>query len=453
MEARDIALYGFVSAASKYVDRHMNDGTNLGDLKNIDIKKLKDDLSAQFKFLALSDKYKKDLEAIGEKAFDEYAKENLVPKHSVIDELGEIFDVSFDEFDKETVETKNDIDSLLDAYDLDEKVSVTSTVNKQTNDDLDEFGLSANDDVLLTIANAAAKSDEELAKRAYENDSNNTSIKKPANMDETYADVISNESNEPEKLSSVLSGIGKTEVVAKEEVKEEIKPQETSYTTLSSVLSGIGKQEVEAKEVIEKAPTQELKPADGLDILANPALDIVLEREKDDAQSYYNLTKEETIVTSNPGIESQDKTLSEVIAGLGNLQKKQEENSIQIPVDPNEAIYSDIMEAYPYLNKGFIRSAYEQKNEIKDEYEENKEYILLHRLIFSDLDELHEFVEIMMSHDYTVNVDETKMIVDAFNKFVNEDGSILASILSIANQAKILNGEYDGYRVIDIEGK
>ena len=423
MEARDVALLGFVSAAQKYVDKHLNDGTNLGDLRNVNIKKLKDELSSQLNLLSLSEEYRNGLVSVGEKAFNEYAKENIAPKHSIIDELGEIFKIDLEE-PTESIKADNDIDTLLNAYDLDEKVSLSSSINKSQNDDLDEFGLSSTDDILLTIANAAAKSDEELA-RSFKD----VEIKKPANMDSTYADVIKNENKkveEPLSLSQVLKGIG-------EEAAEE----------------NIFYEEYDPEEFYKNQQKAQQAPA----ITANPALDIVLEREKDDAKNFYDIAKEET-VTANPGLEPSDQTLSEVLAGLGGLQMKQRGlASSSIAGDPNDSIYVQLMEAYPYLNKGFIRSAYEQKEEIEEEYDEGEDYILLHRLVFTDIDELHEFVEIMMSHDYSVNVDEKQMIVDTFNEFTNTEGIILTNILSIANQAKVLNGEYDGYRVISKKGK
>lgn len=427
MEARDVALLGFVSAAQKYVDKHLNDGSNLGDLKNVNIRKLKDDLSSQLNLLSLSDEYKNGLVQVGEKAFNEYAKENLKEKHSVVDELGEIFKVDFEDFKTEPIKGEDDIDTLLNAYDLDEKVSLSSSINKSKNDDLDEFGLSSTDDILLTIANAAAKSDEELA-RSFED----ISIKKPANMDSTYADVLDNENkdaDEPLSLSQVLKEIGET--IA----------DDTGYF-----------EEYEPEEFYKNQQKEE-KKANDIGIVVNPALDIVLEREKEDAKNFYDITEENT-VTTNPGLETNDQTLSEVLAGLGALKDKQTGVVTSTSSkDPNEEIYIQLMAAYPYLNKGFIKSAYEQKEEIEEDYQDGKDYILLHRLVFSDVDDLHEFVEIMMSHDYSVNVDEKQMIVDTFNEFTNNEGIILTNILSIANQAKILNGEYDGYRVFEKEGK
>ena len=67
------------------------------------------------------------------------------------------------------------------------------------------------------------------------------------------------------------------------------------------------------------------------------------------------------------------------------------------------------------------------------------------------LDEWIEFCEIMLSHDYQINADEKKMIVDTFKMHINEDGLILNDIFSVANQARLLCGDYEGYRVLTKE--
>ena len=73
--------------------------------------------------------------------------------------------------------------------------------------------------------------------------------------------------------------------------------------------------------------------------------------------------------------------------------------------------------------------------------------IVLHRLSFSDLKDLYLFTDIVINHDYRVNVDEKKMIVDILKEFRNTDGKILTNIFEVANQAKVLNGEYEGYHI------
>ncbi len=110
-------------------------------------------------------------------------------------------------------------------------------------------------------------------------------------------------------------------------------------------------------------------------------------------------------------------------------------------------VYAQINELYPYLSRNFIRAVYDLKEAIATEYPLDVKVLVLHRLSFVDLDDLRQFTEIVLHHDYRVNVDEKQMIVDIFKEFKNTDGKILTNIFEIANQAKLLNGEYEGYRV------
>lgn len=532
MEVRDVTMLGFVRAAEKYIAKHSLQGTELGELKNIDIKKLKNDLSEQLKVLSVSDDYKKALIEVGEKAFDEYAKENLETRN-VIDELGEIFSFDVDEefSNNEIVETNKDdtIDSLLAAYDVgeqDNNIEITSQYdvasdNANENEDSfveeisnnveevnNDFGLSENDSILTTIANAAAKTDEELAK-TFEEVNNDEKIVEEVNaesviekdnneIEDTNKELITDESNNEVSVEEANS-----EVTTKEENKAETDEiydiqQEEDMATLSETSDNneqahlplsIELQKIksksemempievlhETKPVVEERKEEKIEinneidnnsVADFIDpihtrILTNPALDYVIEYENYANGNFYEVENRiieeneesvETIVT-NPGVEEKNynsKTLSSIISSLDELREKKENRAlIEEEYKENDEIYENIMAAYPYLSKDFIRTIFSQKEEIEDSYEENKDYILLHRINFSDVEELHEFAEIMVEHGYEINVDEKKMIVDTFGEIINEDGVILTNILGIANQAKILNGVYEGYCVID----
>lgn len=500
MEAKNVALLGFVTAAQEYVEKHMNDGSNLGDLENVDIKRLKEELSAQLKFFAMPEEEKNNLISSGEKAFDEYVEENLKPKANVIDELGQIFNVSFDDYDVKPIKETVVIDDLLETYNAQENeeiapvsddenveiLEITNDENKKEEssnkvDGTDEFGLTADDDILLTIANAAAKSDEELAKEF-----NQKTSEEPKTLDVAFADVMKNEQAKVENpnapLSEILKNIGGNENSGYYENTElpkenrDVKPVIKSVGTLSSELKNISNNVVQQPTIIQKEMT-----AQPTNILVNPGLDAVLENER--KENFYNVSTEEERATISENIvveEDKDHTLSEALAGLGKLQKKQEttttiinpipevketpkvepqpekETYVSKPIIKNnydDKIYSNIMVAYPYLNRNFIIFAYGQKDEIDSSYIIGEDYIILHRLVFTDIEELHEFVEIMMAHNYLVNVDEKKMIVDVIKEFVNREGVILTNIFSIANQAKILNGEYEGYRLFEKEGK
>ena len=69
-------------------------------------------------------------------------------------------------------------------------------------------------------------------------------------------------------------------------------------------------------------------------------------------------------------------------------------------------VYAQINELYPYLSRNFIRAVYDLKEAIATEYPLDVKVLVLHRLSFVDLDDLRQFTEIVLHHDYRVNVDE-----------------------------------------------
>ena len=67
---------------------------------------------------------------------------------------------------------------------------------------------------------------------------------------------------------------------------------------------------------------------------------------------------------------------------------------------------------------------------------------------FKEIENLRQYVEIALKHDYMINADEKQMIVDVLKQYVNTDGKIITSIFEVANQSALLDGEYEGYRVL-----
>lgn len=128
-----------------------------------------------------------------------------------------------------------------------------------------------------------------------------------------------------------------------------------------------------------------------------------------------------------------------------------EEKKKTSAVEDRVSVFEKISNLYPYLTGGFIRAVYNLKESIAKENPIGKRIVILHRVYFKDVESLRQFVEIVSNHDYTVNVDESKFVVDVFKEHVNADGKILTNIFEIANQAKVLDGEYEGYRIVKRE--
>lgn len=204
--------------------------------------------------------------------------------------------------------------------------------------------------------------------------------------------------------------------------------------------------------------------------ITNPCADLVIEPEEanevideeqtdnqeDSVNQEDNLneeTLEDTKEDVDEDVENQANYVDDYISSLMNdlskesptdkaLEEKQKE------IDAKNAIYDSIKAIYPYLSDGFIKGVYDLKDSLANEYKDGEDLIILHRLNFSDIEGLRRFVEVIMQHDYLVNVDERQMIVDAFKEHINADGKILTDIFEVANQAKLLTGEYDGYRIL-----
>ena len=91
------------------------------------------------------------------------------------------------------------------------------------------------------------------------------------------------------------------------------------------------------------------------------------------------------------------------------------------------------------------------KDAIAGEYLTVKKVIILHRLSFVEVENLRQFIEIALKHNYQINADEKKLIVDAIKECENTEEKIISTIFDIANQAALLNGEYEGYRIMSEE--
>lgn len=129
----------------------------------------------------------------------------------------------------------------------------------------------------------------------------------------------------------------------------------------------------------------------------------------------------------------------------------EEDEAKKAAQDEFNRVYENISKTYPNLPFDFVKSAYELRDSLDDEYPEGTDIVILHRIKFNDVDNLRQFVDIALNHNYAINADESKMIVDVFKQYTNTNGRIITTIYEVANQAIILNGEYEGYKVLDIE--
>ena len=149
-------------------------------------------------------------------------------------------------------------------------------------------------------------------------------------------------------------------------------------------------------------------------------------------------------------IENTEQGVNSLIDDYINKQEDEEKYNKKLSEKKKKQICDKVSKMYMHLPLDFIENVYDLKEEIARENPVNKKVIVLHRIKFNHVENLRQFVEIGMKHGYTINADEKELIVDIFKQFVNTDGKILNNIYEIANQGYHLEGEYEGYNVIEV---
>lgn len=113
----------------------------------------------------------------------------------------------------------------------------------------------------------------------------------------------------------------------------------------------------------------------------------------------------------------------------------------------DEGTIKQIKEVYQNLNNEFIVEYYNLKEELALEYKIGTKILLLHRNSFKNVLNLNVFAEEVTKLGYDINVDETKMIVDAIKVLEVIDGCILSEIFECANLSAQYQGYYEGYLI------
>ena len=190
--------------------------------------------------------------------------------------------------------------------------------------------------------------------------------------------------------------------------------------------------------------------------IPNPGLDALEEETVEDSSTIEEESSLEDTEETREEVEdnsNEDAYLNDLFADFTNNDYEVDEvNDKQKQEEAKrKEIYDSIVALYPYLSNGFIKGVYDLKQSFANDYKDGEKMVILHRLRFENINGLRQFVDVMINHGYLVNVDEKQMIVDTFKEHVNSDGKILTDIFEIANQAKLLTGDYEGYRIIEDE--
>ena len=162
-----------------------------------------------------------------------------------------------------------------------------------------------------------------------------------------------------------------------------------------------------------------------------------------EAQKQEELAKQEAIAEE----EANKPYVSTLIEELKQRNEREEAENREKEIR-NKQAYENLAKKYSHLPIGFVKGIYDLKESLDYDYHDGQNLIVLHRISFDEVDDLRKFVEICMNHNYNVNADENKMIVDTFREINNGENKILDNIYEIANQASILKGTYEGYNVL-----
>lgn len=476
MKVKNLVLFGFILSAisylSKQIEEEQEDETNfLSELEDIDLQQVKNELGSKLeKAIVEFGDVVGSITKIGSDAFDRFLKdatddlqegelveklkEAIVSKEveeepEKVEEIGEV--------DKVEVEATDDIDEVLevstnDFEDLLEVIEETvEEESEDTTEDLDE----------ATEEEFSDESDDSLEEANFEEfDKTEEASETPSECEEVSEEIEAQE--EPQIAEEVQedSMWNQPEVNADELLKD-LKNTLDSFFARSEESEQANVEE-EMFEEIKKATEQpeEQKEIEDLfeELLVDTKAKVEKEVNKDEIDAILNeIIEQENIEEAEEPAKAEETVDEENVFETEETENEEnaqeyvrdliEELPQEEEVEYEEDIYDQINKLYPYLSKTFVRSVFDLKEVIAKEYPQDIDVLVLHRVSFENVLDIQQFVEIVTNHKYSVNVDERKMIVDLFKVYRNTDGKILTNIFEIANQARLLHGEYEGYRV------
>jgi len=484
VEPKNIMLLGFVNKAVDYLNEHLDEklGASLTELKNIDLDSLKKELDEELdSSLGPVRSTIETLMNAGSDAFDKFV--NAEKKEEDLSyEFDRIFDVDLDE--EEEPEKKDELKDLLSFYNLDsafevdEKSLDQDEFRNETEEEVQEEpafeeSIPADDEEILEdLKKEPLPADEEEGQFELDDEE--------MKMLQTIAYNVNYKEEKEAEKEDILSGANKeldsifSELVAAEtfeEPKEEDEYEQLPINQIQElVVNEIPKEErvniienplvdMRMKGEEEKVQEEEPEPVipeqvDKDDILKlmqdiQPISDTYYNRIEDyiDEQEKMEKKAAEEKKEEPEDDSREDRYVSSLIDDL-KTKMDVEEESRRAKEEEFKEVYEKIHKAYPYLSNGFIRNVYELKESIAKEYPLGEKIVILHRSLFKNVENLRQYVEITLNHDYQINADEKQMIVDCFKQYTNSDGKIITSIFEVANQSALLGGEYEGYRVL-----
>jgi|GEM_PF-2904977 len=435
MKVKNLVLFGFVSSALNYLANQEDDGrySDILEMSEVDFERIKREVGD--KMGDIVEEYGEaasTLVNIGNDAFKRYISAN---EYDDFDDFDDFFADRFEELD---YDEEDEFDEEFD--DADEDLALIEEIEELMQEELesetedeeeDEFVLKPEDVDIMIF------DEEETLENLSEDliDSEGTSEEVE-------------EFNEEDFYNEIAQAVEKANRSAEERAEAaELREQEALEAEEPVVEVKVEEDETAEEEVID------FDEIFG-DIFDNVSHNEAPEAVVAEADSLLKQAEEAVQVEIDPFAEEEvveEEIMAEIIADEPEeeLLNEAEEEVELVPAD--DEIYQQISNMYAYLEPEFIRSVYDLKDVIAANYPLDEAVIVLHRINFDSLEDLRQFVEIVSNHGYNVNVDENKMIVDIFRRYINSDGKILTNIFEIANQANLLRGHYEGYRIDIVE--
>jgi len=416
LKPKNIVLLGFVNKAVEYLDEHMDEETpdyKLSKLKNIDLVALEDELNKNLSSsLGSMQSTMTSLLKAGNEAFNDFLDSHKEAS-DLTQELNDILDVDLDSKQVVKKDDKQELQDLLSFYNLEDRFDFSTEEDDSEIEEAledrqmeEEIVLSEEEKMLQQIAESAndIKDDD---KAGYSEIYNDLQEKQNTELDDIFNQIVDHEKNPDVKVQITADEVNR---LFKEQIIKVDKQQSKSETKPAQVLDSVSKP----------------------DIVENPGVDSQAEESK----------QADAPAEAKPYVNSLIEDLKQQMA--------REEEAQRVKDETNKEVYDRILETYPYLPISFIKNVYDLKDSINLDYQYCKNIVVLHRVNFATIDELQQFAEIVLQHGYQINADEKQKIVDCFIQLKNKEGKIIANIFTVANQASLLHGEYEGYRVIEV---
>ena len=425
MKPKNVMLLGFINRAVNYIDQHMDDepNTRLTELKNIDLIALRDELSSNLDItLGTMQSTMSTLLKAGNEAFDDFISSN--PNYYGSDSLSRSFDERLDDSfaSPKSKKSLKQLAKLLSYYNLEDEMGGGVNTSRPARPEQmyqQQMGQQQYQQQMYQQQMPQQQYQQQMPEQVADDDEIMNQIRDNA----TKNNAQTNEKPQPKKNKENDEAIDSifTEIIDNE-------PEHNA--TIDSLINDLRKSMQKEDDLVRK--NKEVKQ---------------ISRQEQAKQSIPSGISAPTSKSHSEPVIGEQGYVNDLFGDLKKQLAKEESDKQKDEIKKKEA-YNRIGKLYTYLPKSFIRNVYALKESLSQDYPLDEKIIILHRISFHEVENLRQFVEIGISHGYTINADEEKMIVDIFKEHTNTDGKILTNIYEIANQGYILNGVYEGYNVL-----